>query len=127
MFALIFLWTPPHSWALALFVKTDYANAGVPMMPVVAGEASTRRQLFAYSIPMAAAALAPWLLDYASRAYGIAAMALTFAFLVLAFGVAQRLPADGDAMKAERRLFWYSIFYLFIIFGALAADRMVHA
>jgi heme o synthase len=127
MFTLIFLWTPPHSWALALFVKTDYANAGVPMMPVVAGEASTRRQLFAYSIPMAGVALAPWLLNYASVAYGVTAVCLTVAFLALAFGVARRSPNDGDPMKAERRLFWYSIFYLFIIFGTLAADRMVYA
>ncbi len=125
MFALIFLWTPPHSWALALFVKTDYANAGVPMMPVVAGEASTRRQVLAYTVPMVAVSLAPWLLKQASLYYGIAAAALSLLFFILSVQVARRNPLDGDAMVAERRLFWYSIFYLFIIFGVLAVDRMV--
>ncbi len=125
MFALIFLWTPPHSWALALFVKTDYANAGVPMMPVVAGEASTRRQVLAYTIPMVAVSLAPWMLKEASIYYGVAASALSLLFFILAVQVARHNPSDGDPMVAERRLFWYSIFYLFIIFGVLAVDRMV--
>jgi heme o synthase len=125
MFALIFLWTPPHSWALALFVKTDYANAGVPMMPVVAGEASTRRQVLAYTVPMVAVSIAPWLLNQASIFYGIAAAALSLLFFALSVQVARRRPVDGDPMVPERRLFWYSIFYLFIIFGVLAVDRMV--
>jgi heme o synthase len=125
MFALIFLWTPPHSWALALFVKTDYANAGVPMMPVVAGEASTRRQVLAYTVPMVAVSIAPWLLNQASVFYGVAAAALSLLFLALSVQVARRNPVDGDPMAPERRLFWYSIFYLFIIFGVLAVDRMV--
>jgi heme o synthase len=125
MFALIFLWTPPHSWALALFVKTDYANAGVPMMPVVAGEASTRRQVLAYTVPMVAVSIAPWLLNQASIFYGVAAAALSLLFFALSVQVARRSSVDGDPMVPERRLFWYSIFYLFIIFGVLAVDRMV--
>src|SRR5579859_1223603 len=73
LFALIFLWTPPHFWALSLFVRSDYAAAGIPMLPVVAGIESTRRQIFLYSLPMAAAALAPWPLALAGPIYAISA------------------------------------------------------
>src|SRR3546814_19339229 len=69
-FLLIFLWTPPHFWALALFVRSDYAAAGIPMMPVVAGETSTRRQILVYALIMAAAAIAPWPLGYTGALYG---------------------------------------------------------
>ena len=76
LFALVFLWTPPHFWALALFVETDYANAGVPMLPVVAGERTTRTQIGLYTIPMALAAIAPWPLGLAGPIYGGAAVVL---------------------------------------------------
>ncbi|HEX8446502.1 MAG TPA: heme o synthase [Sphingomonas sp.] len=128
LFALVFLWTPPHFWALALFVETDYANAGVPMLPVVAGERVTRRQIGLYTIPMAAVAIAPWPLGLTGAIYGIVAVATTALFGWLAAVVAMRHTApvhDGaaDAMLAEKRLFRYSILYLFILFGALVADR----
>ncbi len=127
LFALIFLWTPPHSWALALWAKTDYARAGVPMMPVAAGEVSTRWQILAYTVPMAASAVAPWWLGEAGRAYGITAVALSALFLLLSTRVALRRPAEGDAMKPEKSLFWFSILYLFILFGVFAAEKMVTA
>jgi protoheme IX farnesyltransferase len=124
LFALVFLWTPPHFWALALFVKMDYANAGVPMLPVVAGERVTRAQIGLYTIPMALAALAPWALGLAGPVYGWSAFATTAAFAAMAAQVATRTTApDGDAMLPEKRLFKYSIFYLFLLFGALVADR----
>ncbi|MBM6576709.1 heme o synthase [Microvirga sp. SRT01] len=127
LFMLVFLWTPPHFWALALFVKTDYANAGVPMLPVVAGERATRVQIGLYTIPMAVAAIAPWPLGLTGPIYGVASIVLTGIFALLAVLVATRRQVEGDAMKPEKRLFSYSILYLFVIFGALVADRWVLA
>jgi len=127
LFALVFLWTPPHFWALALFVKSDYANAGVPMLPVVAGERITRQQILLYTLPMAAAAIAPWPLHLTGAIYGGVAVLLTLAFALLALRVALRHSGEGDAMKPERQLFWFSIAYLFVMFGALVVDRWVLA
>ena len=95
LFALIFLWTPPHFWALALFVKTDYANAGVPMLPVVAGERNTRTQIGLYTLPMAAAGVAPWLLGLTGNLYGVTAVLLNAVFLGLAAHVALRNSAPA--------------------------------
>ncbi|MDP1028536.1 heme o synthase [Sphingomonas sp. KR1UV-12] len=127
MFLLVFLWTPPHFWALALFVKTDYANAGVPMLPVVAGERVTRHQIGLYTVPMAIAAVAPWPLGLTGPLYGIASLVLTGIFAALVLRVATRRQGEGDTMKPEKRLFSYSILYLFVIFGALVADRWMMA
>ena len=123
LFALVFLWTPPHFWALALFVKTDYANAGIPMLPVVAGERSTRTQIGLYTIPMAVAAIAPWPLGLTHAIYGAVAIAATAWFALLAAQVALRTTGESDTMRPEKRLFAYSIAYLFILFGAVVADR----
>ena len=123
LFALIFLWTPPHFWALALFVKTDYANAGVPMLPVVAGERSTRIQIGLYTIPMILCAAAPWPLGLAGPFYGVVAAVLSGLFLAMAVQVAIRRAVPGDAMLPEKRLFKFSILYLFLVFGALVVDR----
>jgi len=132
LFAIIFIWTPPHFWALALFVKTDYAKAGIPMMPVVAGEKSTRRQILVYSVLLLATALAPWAIGGTGAIYGISALALSLAFLALGARVAMRQsgPVDSgpvDAMKPEKQLFAFSIIYLFALFTALVADRMILA
>ena len=123
MFAIIFLWTPPHFWALSLFVRSDYAAAKVPMLPVTAGIAATRRQIFIYSLVLAAAAVAPWLLGLTGTIYGLAAAALSTAFVGLAAAVAVNRAAEPSGMRAERRLFGYSILYLFALFAALVADR----
>jgi heme o synthase len=125
MFLLVFLWTPPHSWALALFVKSDYARAGVPMMPVAAGEKSTRTQIMLYTIPMIAVAVAPWALQMTGVVYGATAIAGSIPFLLSALQVGRRTSAADDAMAPEKRLFKISIFYLFALFGALAIDRMM--
>jgi heme o synthase len=125
LFALIFLWTPPHFWALSLFMKSDYANAGIPMLPVVAGERSTRRQIMLYTLPMAAAALAPAALGYVGVIYGATALVGTLIFAVLAVQVGVRTSPIDDAMRPERRLFAFSILYLFALFGALVLDRWV--
>ena len=123
LFAIIFLWTPPHFWALSLFVRSDYAAAGIPMLPVVAGAQSTRRQIFLYSLPMAAAAVAPWPLNLAGPVYGICASVLSFVFLILAGRVAVNRATEPSAMDAEKHLFAYSVFYLFALFAVLVADR----
>lgn len=127
LFCLIFFWTPPHFWALALFVRTDYANAGIPMLPVVSGEVATRRQIWAYTAIMAAAALAPVLLRLTGPLYGTAALILTGVFALLAFPVATRRESDPARMEPERRLFRYSILYLFLMFGAVVVDRWIFA
>jgi protoheme IX farnesyltransferase len=127
LFLLIFLWTPPHFWALSLFVRTDYAAAGVPMLPVVAGVRTTRRQVLIYTLPMAAAAVAPWPLGLTGAIYGVTASLLTAWFTLLAARVAISRETDQALMKPERALFKFSILYLFVLFGALVVDRMVLA
>ena len=124
LFLLIFLWTPPHFWALALFVRSDYAAAGIPMMPVVAGERATRRQILLYAVLMAAVAIAPWPLGLAGPVYGWAAVLLSAAFVLLSVPVGLRTAGEGDRMQPEKRLFAFSIAYLFILFGAVVADHM---
>jgi protoheme IX farnesyltransferase len=123
LFAIIFLWTPPHFWALSLFVRSDYAAAGIPMLPVVAGVESTRRQIFLYSLPMAAAAVAPWPLGLAGLVYGASAAILSFVFVVLASRVLSNRATEPSGMDAEKHLFAYSVFYLFALFAVLVADR----
>ncbi|MDP3783701.1 MAG: heme o synthase [Sphingopyxis sp.] len=123
LFLLIFLWTPPHFWALALFMRSDYAAAGIPMMPVVAGEKSTRRQILFYALIMAVAAIAPWPLGYTGALYGWTAVILSALFVALSVQVGTRKTGDADLMQPEKRLFGYSIAYLFILFGAVVADH----
>ena len=127
LFAIIFLWTPPHFWALSLFVKTDYANAGVPMLPVVAGVTTTRRHIAIYTLPMVAAAVAPWAMGLTGWIYGVASIALNAVFLALALAVLFNRATEPAGMKPEKRLFAYSILYLFGLFGALVADRWLFA
>ena len=106
-------------------MKTDYANAGVPMLPVVAGERTTRRQIGLYTLPMALAALLPWPLGLTGAIYGVVATVTTLVFAALALIVATRTTQPDDNMKPEKRLFSYSILYLFVVFGALVVDRWV--
>jgi protoheme IX farnesyltransferase len=127
LFALIFLWTPPHFWALSLFVRNDYAKAGVPMLPVVAGLRVTRGQILLYTLPMVAVAVAPWQLGLTGALYGFSAIALSLPFVALAAQVSLSREAEPARMKPERRLFAYSILYLFGLFGMLVADRLVLA
>jgi protoheme IX farnesyltransferase len=123
LFAIIFLWTPPHFWALSLFVRSDYAAAGIPMLPVVAGIENTRKQIFLYSVLMAVAAVAPWPLGLTGAIYGGCALVLNFVFLVLALRVFANGASDPKQMEPEKHLFGYSVFYLFALFAVLVADR----
>lgn len=127
LFAIIFLWTPPHFWALALFMKTDYGAAGIPMLPNVAGQRVTRNQIFAYSFPMAAAAIAPFALGQTGWLFGISSILLNIVFLVLAFNVWRNDADEAAAMKPEKKLFAFSVLYLFLLFALFAADRMLIA
>lgn len=125
LFAIIFVWTPPHFWALSLFIKSDYAKAGIPMMPVVAGVKSTRLQILAYSLVLFAVSLTPWIVGGTGMIYGGAAVVLSAVFVGLALPVAFRVAGDGDAMAPEKRLFGYSVLYLFALFAVLVVDKVV--
>lgn len=122
LFALIFFWTPPHFWALGLVKAKEYAKAGVPMLPVVAGPSATRRQILLYSTILAPLGVAPALLGIASLAYGATAAVLGGIFLALAIRLGMR-PSD----KAAMGLFAYSIAYLFLLFAWLLAEATLGA
>ncbi|WBX85236.1 heme o synthase [Sphingosinicella microcystinivorans] len=127
LFALIFLWTPPHFWSLALFVRGDYANAGVPMLPVTHGERATRVQILAYTPLLVGVSVLPWAMRLTGALYGLTAAALGAVFMALAVAVYRNDATDPAAMRPERRLFAFSVLYLFILFGALVADRWLSA
>jgi protoheme IX farnesyltransferase len=118
LFAIIFMWTPPHFWALALYRSDDYARAGVPMLPVVAGEPETRRQILLYSLLLVPITLSPWALGLAGSLYGGATVLLGAIFL----GIAFRIWRSTD-YKSAKYMFGYSILYLFLLFALLLAER----
>jgi protoheme IX farnesyltransferase len=120
LFLIIFFWTPPHFWALSLYRCDDYARAGIPMLPVVAGEAATRRQIVLYTLILAPLGVVPWALGYAGALYGIAAAATGTAMIALAL----RLRNEGSGHGASRQMFAFSILYLFLLFAVLLIDRM---
>ena len=124
LFAIIFFWTPPHFWALALFVQSDYAKVGIPMLPVVAGEKATRRQILIYTLVLAPIAVAPWAIGGTGWIYGSVAVVLSTLFTLLAIPVGLRSRTDDDKMLPEKKLFKFSIVYLFVLFAALVADRV---
>jgi len=121
LFLIIFLWTPPHFWALALNRTNDYARAGVPMLPVVAGRAATIRQTLIYCALLAMASALPWVLGFAGPIYGAAAIPCGAVLVVLALQLRRSAEADHSA---PRRLFAFSIFYLFVLFAALLTDQL---
>ncbi|MBZ9662114.1 heme o synthase [Mesorhizobium sp. ESP-6-4] len=124
LFLIIFLWTPPHFWALALFKSDDYARAGIPMMPNVAGHASTRRQIFAYALILAPVGVLPWALGYTTAGYGVVSAALGAGFVWYAWKVLA-MADDDRAMKPAKALFGYSLLYLFAIFAAYLVDCVI--
>jgi protoheme IX farnesyltransferase len=124
LFLIVFLWTPPHFWALALYKQGDYAAVGIPMMPNVVGEASTRRQIFVYSVILAVSAFVPVYLGLGGWVYGLVAAGTGIGFVYLA-GVLLRTSESVAMRKAARRLFTYSLSYLFVLFLALLADSFI--
>ncbi|WP_408887423.1 heme o synthase [Teichococcus deserti] len=129
MFAIIFVWTPPHFWSLALFANGDYQRAGVPMLPVVAGAKETRRQIWLYSLVMAPLGLLPTVIGMAGLAYGAAALVLGGFFLEAIWRVKRDVQDEAGVSRSNdapaRYAFKFSILYLFLLFAALAADRMI--
>jgi protoheme IX farnesyltransferase len=124
LFLIVFLWTPPHFWALALYKQGDYAAAGIPMMPNVAGEASTKRQIFVYSVILAVSAFLPVYLGTGGWIYGAVAAITGISFVYLAVRLL-RAPTNVDMRKAARRLFTYSLSYLFVLFLGLLTDSFI--
>jgi heme o synthase len=139
--AIIFVWTPPHFWALSLYTSEDYARAGVPMMPVIKGAASTRRQILAYSLVLIPLCITPAFTGLGGLAYLIAATGGGVAFLILAVRLAASRAGDkaGErtrdgalydvkaASSPARNLFAFSILYLFLIFGVLLGEHVLGA
>jgi protoheme IX farnesyltransferase len=121
LFLIIFLWTPPHFWALSLYRTEDYKRAGIPMLPVVSGAAETRRQILLYTLILAPLGVAPWLLGYAGPLYGLVALATGGIMIALAL----RVRAERQGHAASKQLFGFSILYLFLLFASLLADRML--
>jgi protoheme IX farnesyltransferase len=119
LFAIIFLWTPPHFWALSLYRAGEYAKAGVPMLPVVAGARETKRQMLYYTLVLWPAAAAPWPLGLAGPVYGASALALSAIFTGMALQVCR-----DERDKSARRMFAFSLLYLFLIFALLLIDHM---
>jgi protoheme IX farnesyltransferase len=123
MFLIVFFWTPPHFWALALIRTDDYARAGVPMLPVVSGAAATRRQILIYSLLLFPVGASPWLLGYAGLAFGVTA--LVAGALMVAFAVRVWTSTEGEkATSAARQMFAYSILYLFALFAVLLIESV---
>jgi protoheme IX farnesyltransferase len=124
LFGLIFLWTPPHFWALALYRSDDYRRAGVPMLPVVAGPRETKRQMLLYTLVLVPVALVPTVLGAVGWVYGGVALAFSLAFIGQAVAV-WRTPDDGSDHGPARRMFRFSLLYLAVLFAALPLDRML--
>jgi heme o synthase len=124
LFLIIFFWTPPHFWALALFRSDDYARAGIPMLPVVAGPDATRLQILLYTIVLVGIALAPWPLGYFDAIYGAVSLVLGAGMMWLAIEV-YRKRERAASLRATRKLFAFSILYLFALFATLGLEAVV--
>ena len=127
MFALIFIWTPPHFWALALFMRSDYDDAGVPMLTVTHGRPSTRRHILAYTVVLFALAVGAGFTSIGGRVYLVAAVVVNTLFLKGAYDIWLRdeVVADADNYAVERKFFKLSILYLFLHFGAILAEALL--
>lgn len=126
LFLIIFFWTPPHFWALALFRNDDYSRAGVPMLPVVAGPDATRLQILLYTVVLVAVAVAPWPMGYFSAVYGVASLILGAGMMLCAVNVYTRRTGSA-ALRATRKMFAFSILYLFALFAILLLEVVVKA
>lgn len=129
LFALVFFWTPPHFWSLALYACQDYARAGVPMLPVVAGARSTRRHIFAYTLLLGLVAVLPWAMGLTGPVYGLSALVMSLGFLACAWRVLTDRTDDAGISQTNdapaRRAFRFSLLYLAVLFAAMGIDRLV--
>jgi protoheme IX farnesyltransferase len=122
LFLIIFMWTPPHFWALALYRCRDYERVGVPMLPVVAGPEETRRQIWLYSILLVPLAVTPYFIGLGGIAYAVASVGLGAVFLYLAWRV-RKITQGREADTAAKKLFAFSILYLFVLFAVLLVEH----
>jgi protoheme IX farnesyltransferase len=129
LFAIIFIWTPPHFWALSLWAHEDYAKAGVPMLPVTAGARETRKQILYYTLALAPLGMAPWLIGFSGPVYGGIAALLGLNFIRHAVAVLREAQdAEGRSLagdKAAKKCFRFSLAYLFALFAVLAAEKLI--
>jgi protoheme IX farnesyltransferase len=120
LFAVIFYWTPPHFWALSLLIRRDYASAAIPMLPVVAGERETRRQILVYSVVLVLVTILPMMVHIFGGVYAIGVGVLDALFLATT-----AMAVLTPTARAARRVFYYSMLYLALLFAVMAADRVV--
>ncbi|MBV8069337.1 MAG: protoheme IX farnesyltransferase [Acidobacteriaceae bacterium] len=129
LFAIIFLWTPPHFWSLSLYADVDYARAGVPMLPVVAGARATKYRILIYTLALVTCSLIPYLMGLAGPIYAGTATLLGAGYIIMSGRVClERVEVDGRSANRSspaRAAFRFSIYYLALLFGALAVDHMV--
>jgi protoheme IX farnesyltransferase len=129
LFGIVFIWTPPHFWSLALWANDDYRRAGVPMLPVIAGAKETRRQIFLYSMILVPLTLVPVFIGFSGLLYGVTAGLLGLVFLQRVYRVVTDRQDDlGNSLTGDapaKAAFKFSVVYLFALFGALAVDRLV--
>ncbi|MFK7903259.1 MAG: heme o synthase [Nitratireductor sp.] len=123
LFAIIFIWTPPHFWALALFKAKDYGDVGVPMMPNVVGNRSTQNQILAYSVLLAPLGVVPYFMGFAGITYGVVSALFGIGFLWFAYKC-WKMPSQDKKMLPAKKLFGFSILYLFVLFGVLIAQAL---
>jgi protoheme IX farnesyltransferase len=125
LFAIIFMWTPPHFWALSLYACKDYANAGIPMLPVVSGERTTKNHIMLYTLAMVPVTLLPWYFSFAGLIYGATAVILGGIFIWLSYVLlTDKKSVDEDNANAKK-VFFFSIFYLFALFAVLGIENLI--
>jgi len=125
LFAIIFMWTPPHFWALSLYACKDYANAGIPMLPVVSGEKATKNHIMLYTLAMVPVTLLPWYFGFAGLIYGATAALLGGMFIWLSYALlTDKKSVDEDSASAKK-VFFFSIFYLFALFAVLGIENLI--
>lgn len=125
LFAIIFMWTPPHFWALSLYACKDYAKAGIPMLPVVSGEINTKKQILLYTLLMVPVTILPWYLGFAGVAYGLTAIVMGGVFIWLSFALLMDQKPVEQNNSSAKRVFLFSIFYLFGLFAVLGLENLV--
>ena len=125
LFIIIFIWTPPHFWALSLYACKDYANAGIPMLPVVRGERTTKNHIMLYTLAMVPMTLLPWYFGFAGLIYGATAALLGGMFIWLAYALLTDKKLVDEDNASAKKLFYFSIFYLFALFAVLGIENLI--
>jgi len=125
LFAIIFMWTPPHFWALSLYACKDYANAGIPMLPVVSGEKATKNHIMLYTLAMVPVTLLPWYFGFAGLIYGATAALLGGMFIWLSYALLTDKKSVDENNASAKKVFFFSIFYLFALFAVLGIENLI--